>query len=296
MSCTICQHPKRQEIDRALAAGSATLAALSQAYGLSTSALHRHQAHLQAKMTRAGKRLQSNFLLTCYFWLSQALDLTMETAGAARAEGNYKLLLQAVSQGTRLINLILKQELPLEDQVVYAILTSPHWPAQAAFLPDDPNIMPKIRESLAAGFSTPCPAGPPPSAISVPPDDPDRTALQAAVSNSAPAPSISANRKLKTANRVPKKWEKGGKSAGNDGYAIDKKQQKQLVELEQKISQLDWPALIRGLPPDSARAPEKAILDQLRDSIPIPKDKPLSEYLHERSLLENREVTRPLHS
>ena len=62
MSCTICQHPQRQEIDRALVAGSATLAALSQQYQLSTSALHRHKAHLQAKVGRAKAQLQDNLL------------------------------------------------------------------------------------------------------------------------------------------------------------------------------------------------------------------------------------------
>ena len=58
MPCTICQHPKRQAIDQALITGSATLAALSQEYGLSTSALHRHKAHLQAKVNRAKDQLQ----------------------------------------------------------------------------------------------------------------------------------------------------------------------------------------------------------------------------------------------
>ena len=39
MSCTICNHPKRQEIDQALLAGSASLNALCKEHGLSTSAL-----------------------------------------------------------------------------------------------------------------------------------------------------------------------------------------------------------------------------------------------------------------
>ena len=47
MSCTVCQHPQRQEIDQVLVAGSATLNILSQEHGLSTSALHLHQV-LQA--------------------------------------------------------------------------------------------------------------------------------------------------------------------------------------------------------------------------------------------------------
>ena len=130
MSCTICNHPQRQKIDQALIAGSATLAALSQEYGLSTSALHRHKAHLQAKVSRAQDQLQDNLRQGCLFWLSQALEMTMQTAQAAQAEGNVKIVLQAVSQGTRLIKIILKQDLHLDDRLVYEILTSPQWASQ----------------------------------------------------------------------------------------------------------------------------------------------------------------------
>ena len=88
MSCTVCRHPKRQEIDQALAAGSAPLTALSQEHGLSTSSLHRHKAHLQVKMKQARKRLQNNLFQSFYFWLAKALEMTMETAEAAKAEKN----------------------------------------------------------------------------------------------------------------------------------------------------------------------------------------------------------------
>ena len=104
MSCTICQHPKRQEIDQALIAGSTTLAALSQEHGLSTSALHRHKAHLQANVNRAQDQLQDNLRQGCIFWLSQALEMAMATAKAAQTEGNFKVVLQALGHGTRIIN------------------------------------------------------------------------------------------------------------------------------------------------------------------------------------------------
>ncbi len=157
MPCTICNHPKRHEIDQALIAGSSTLAALGQEYGLSTSALHRHKAHLQAKVSRAKDQLQDNLRQGCIFWLSQALEMTMQTAKAAQAEGNGKIVLQAVSQGTRLIKIILKQDLHLDDRVIYAILASPGWSTQAALLPDDPRIMAMGRQSLAETLSSPCP-------------------------------------------------------------------------------------------------------------------------------------------
>jgi hypothetical protein len=248
-------------------------------------------------MQQARERLHHNLIQSCCFWLSQTLEMTMATATAARAEGNYKLLLQAVSQGTRLVNMLLKQEVPLDDRLVYAILSSPRWAAQTeSFLPDDPAIMTASREALAGTLSTPCPAAPPPSPAPASPENPDHAALQKDVSISAPLKSIAENRKPKTENRLPEKCEKSGNSPGNDCCIIDEEEQYRLVELEKKISQLDWAALIRGLPKDQARATEKAIMDQLWDSIPIPKDRPLSEYLHEQSLRGNQEATKPLNS
>jgi transposase-like protein len=49
MLCTVCNHPLRQAIDRALLSRTATLAQLSQKHDLSQSTLHRHKQHLQKK-------------------------------------------------------------------------------------------------------------------------------------------------------------------------------------------------------------------------------------------------------
>jgi hypothetical protein len=290
MSCTVCQHPQRREIDQALVAGSATLDALSKEHGLSTSALHRHKAHLQANMHQARERLQNNLLQSCYFWLSQALEMVMATAGAAQAEGNYRLLLQAVAQGTRLINLMLKQDLPLEDQVVHAMLTSPQWAGQAGLFPDDPKLLALGRESLGGIFSAPCPDAPPPAPTSASPAGLDQPALPAVQSNPAKPQLKTENRKLKTENRLLKtdsclsKWETGGKLAGNECYIMDEEEQYRLLELEKKISQLDLDALTQGLPPVAANDKLDALMEEIYNSIPIPKDKPLSAYLHEQSL------------
>ncbi len=157
MSCSICQHPQRQAIDQALMTGSATLAALSQEYGLSTSALHRHKAHLQAKVSRAQDRLQDNLRQGCLFWLSQAVEMATQTAQAAQAEGNGKLVLQAISLGTRLLNIMLKQDIHFDDRVVYQILASPQWTTQASLLPHDPQVLAAGRQALAGALLFPCP-------------------------------------------------------------------------------------------------------------------------------------------
>jgi hypothetical protein len=286
MPCTICNNPKRQEIDQALVAGSATLTALGQQYGLSTSALHRHKAHLQAKVSRAKDRLLDNLRQGCLFWLSQAVEMTMQTAQAAQAEGNGKVVLQAVSQGTRLITIILKQDLPLDDRLVYDILASPQWTSQPSLLPHNPEILSRSRQALSETLSTPCPEGTAPPSFPDSPVNLDLDALQTLfptlVQHPARKPQTD-NRKLKTKNHFCKR-EKSGKLPGNSECFIDEVEEYRLVELEKKIAQLDLEALTRDLPPRAANEKLEVIFEELYNSIPIPKDKPLSEYLHEQSL------------
>jgi hypothetical protein len=233
MPCTICQHPRHQEIDQALIAGSDTLAALAKQYNLSTSALDRHKAHLRAKVGRAKAKLVDYLQQNCLFWLSQMLEMTLRTAQAAEAEGNGKLVLQAASQGSRLINIIMKHEMPLDDRLVYRIITSPQWVTQGSLWPEDPEIMAGQRQDLAETFIVPCPdteadARPPISSE-------DLTAIQALVGSlNGPAAG-----QLKPENRLVAKREKSGKLPGKTVGKNNKYKGYQRDILNEKIFQKD---------------------------------------------------------
>ena len=211
MPCTVCQHPKRRDIDQALITGSATLAALSQEYGLSTSALHRHKAHLQANVNQAKAQLQDHLRQGCIFWLSQALEMSMQTARTAQAEGNGKVVLQAIRQGTRLINIILKQDLQMDDRIVYEIMASPQWSTQAGLLPSDARILSGSRQALTGILSTPCPETAAQPLSSNPLEDLDllQQAFSGLVSQPAPAP------------KHPQPRDKSGKVPGKTPFRKD---------------------------------------------------------------------------
>jgi hypothetical protein len=280
MSCSICQHPKRPEIDQALVAGSATLAALGQAYGLSTSALHRHKAHLQAKCDQAQDRLQDQVRQGCLFWLSQALEMTMQTATAAQTEGNGRLVLKALAQGTRLITLILKQDLRLDSNLVFEMLSSPQWATQAGLLPAEPNLMSMSRQSLAGLFSSPCPEN------ETRPESPgspaDLDLVQQLLQDlSSPAPPAPGGRQ---------QWKKSGKSPGKTPACKGNTEKCQQDTLWQKISGcLDFSSLARHLSPGTPGSNLDALFPELADAHNLPADKPLSEYLYEQSLKSGRE-------
>ena len=276
MSCTICNHPQRQAIDQALIAGSATLTTLSQEHGLSTSALHRHKAHLQANVTRAKDRLRENLRQGCLFWLSQALEMTMQTAQAAQADGNAKIVLQAVRQGTRLINIILKQDLPLDDRVIYQILASPQWATQTSLLPHDPKIMSMSRQALAGALSAPCPETA--AASSSPLSQADLDLLQANLQSLA-RPAAQPN----TGNRLSKQRDKTGKLPGKTALSNDNNVKNQQDELYEKIAGIiDLPSLAKNLTLGTQNS-------ELETLFPgkLPADIPLSEYIYEQSLRES---------
>jgi hypothetical protein len=278
MSCPICNHPDRQAIDEALVAGSATLAALSQQYRLSTSALHRHKAHLQAKVGRAKAQLQDNLLQGCLFWLTQALEMIMQTASAAQAEGSHKLVLQALAQGTRLITIILKHDLPLDDRTVFELLSSPQWADQSGLLPHDPNIMAKSRQSLTGIFSSPCPEG-----EALPEDLDTLQAILSTLTQPPDTPPKTANRKPETQNRPFKQWEKSGKSAGKIPPKVNKTEQDQGDKLLQKIAGIDLASLLHA-PVGAADSPLASLFQAPGDDQKIPTDIPLAEFIYEKSL------------
>jgi hypothetical protein len=279
MPCTVCQHPKRRDIDQALITGSATLAALSQEYGLSTSALHRHKAHLQANVNQAKAQLQDHLRQGCIFWLSQALETNIQITQTAQAEGNIKLVLQAAQQGIRLITIFLKQDIPLSDQALYATLTSPQWTAEASLLPHDPKIMALSRQSLAGTLASPCPDTVAPAASPVSPEDLDL--VQQLLSDlSCPGT---------TGPKPGQQRKKSGKLPGKTSCRKHNNEKYQEDKLYEKISEImDSRPLSQNLPLETGNSKLDTLFQQLAKGGEIPGNKPLSEYIYEQSLLENQ--------
>ncbi len=285
MPCTICQHPKRQDIDQALVAGSATLAALSQEYGLSTSALHRHKAHLQAKVSRAQDQIQDNLRQGCLFWLSQAVEMATQTAQAAQAEGNGKLVLQAISLGTRLLNIMLKQDIYFDARVVYEILASPQWTTQASLLPHDPQILAAGRQALAGALLFPCPdASAQPSSPASLEDLDHLTENLLNLAQPAVQPKT-VDRKLKTGNRHFNNRDKGGKLPGKTPSCKGNGQDYQQVKLYEKIA--GSLGLLSPTRTAALQTPNSKL--ETLFSGKIPADMPLSEYIYEQNLKDNQD-------
>src|SRR5215217_4659997 len=124
-SCTICEHPDRETIDRALVGDSSNLS-VSSLFGVSESAVRRHKSnHLPAKlvMAQAAEEVaQADDLL------DQVRDLYVRTLAileAAEESSQHRTALSAIREARSNLELLAKLLGELDDRPQVNILISP---------------------------------------------------------------------------------------------------------------------------------------------------------------------------
>jgi hypothetical protein len=160
MKCSVCHHPRRQDIDHALLAGSLTLSALSQNFGPSLSALWRHKKHLQEKMRQAEKRLEANLRQGYLFKLNQTLAEVEIASAKAQAADNVDQVFKGARVKNRLIRDLSKMEAPWDTHTVYRLVASTQWQSQDCLLPTEPEFLTTGHKILANALFCPCPEPP----------------------------------------------------------------------------------------------------------------------------------------
>ena len=126
-SCTICEHPDREAIDRSLV-GDASNLSVSSLFGVSESAVRRHKAnHLPAKlvMAQAAEEVaQADDLL------QQVRDLqsrALAILGKAEAAGDLRTALGAIREARGNLELLAKLLGELDERPVVNLDVSPEW-------------------------------------------------------------------------------------------------------------------------------------------------------------------------
>jgi hypothetical protein len=126
-SCTICEHPDREAIDRSLVGDSSNLS-VSSLFGVSESAVRRHKAnHLPAKlvMAQAAEEVaQADDLL------QQVRDLqsrALAILGKAEAAGELRTTLGAIREARGNLELLAKLLGELDERPVVNLDVSPEW-------------------------------------------------------------------------------------------------------------------------------------------------------------------------
>jgi len=127
--CTVCKHPKRDEIDRLLAPTDANFAAISRQFaGLSEDALKRHkESHISKLLSKAEdikEAAKADNLLEDIKSLREKATIILEKAEKA---GDLKTALLGIREARGCIELLAKVEGQLKDGPQITIINNPEW-------------------------------------------------------------------------------------------------------------------------------------------------------------------------
>lgn len=126
-TCTVCSHPERETMDRALVEGVAFPALVAE-YRVSKDALSRHKAnHLPAKLVMAEK---AGEVAGADDLLGRAQDLQARTLAileAAESTQQHRTALSAIREARGNLELLAKLVGQLDDRPQVNITLSPQW-------------------------------------------------------------------------------------------------------------------------------------------------------------------------
>jgi len=147
-SCTLCEHPKREEIDRALVGETSNLS-VSSVFGVSESAVRRHKAnHLPAKLAKAHEAKEvsraDDLLGQVRILQSKTLSILLRAEGA----GDLRTALSAVREARGNVELLAKLSGELDERPVVNLNVSPEWLELRTVIVGALALHPDARESV----------------------------------------------------------------------------------------------------------------------------------------------------
>ncbi len=126
-SCTVCTHPERRDIDKALAAGG-NVREMSALFRVSEDALSRHKRdHLPAVLVKAQEEEDVRAALDVVRQLRTINGAALTVLKEARDAGDGDLALKAIDRIHRQIELQAKLLGELDERPTVNIIVSPAW-------------------------------------------------------------------------------------------------------------------------------------------------------------------------
>jgi hypothetical protein len=126
-ACNVCQHDRRGEIDRALAAGQ-SLREMSALFRVSEDSLARHRdAHIPKAVQKAQEAEEVAHGLDVVAQLKAINGVTMQILEEARQQRNPDIALKAIDRIQRQIELQAKLLGDLDERPQVNVVLSPEW-------------------------------------------------------------------------------------------------------------------------------------------------------------------------
>ena len=147
-TCSICIHADREAIDRALVAGG-TLRKIAEQYSVSSTALHRHKAHIPpavAKAHEAEEVAEADRLLSA---VRDLMVSAIETIDQAEHAGELRTKLAAIREARETAKLLLEVYGELQTAPTITIINTPEWVEIRAVIVSALDPYPDARQAVA---------------------------------------------------------------------------------------------------------------------------------------------------
>ncbi len=149
-TCKACKHPKRTEIDVALAAGE-SLRNIASRYGMSDAALCRHKAHASASLVRASERREESIGASVLRQLQSLCQRTERILSRAERKGADRTFILAARELRESLGAVYKVTL---DSTA---TNPPHNPSSCPFCSSEQYqqvMISSVRNALGVGQPT----------------------------------------------------------------------------------------------------------------------------------------------
>ena len=151
--CSVCGHPARQAIDKALVADTA-FPALAALYRVSEDALGRHKAnHLPATLARAQDAAEAAHADDLLGQVRNLRDKALGILKTAEDAGQLTVALAAIREARATLELLAEMEGEINRQPVINLLVMPEWLALRARIATALVPYPEARAALAEVLS-----------------------------------------------------------------------------------------------------------------------------------------------
>lgn len=152
-TCTVCAHPKREEIDKALAAGVSAAEISGRYRTIGERAVRRHKAnHLPARVAKAQEVEDVREALDVINQLKAINAASLHILKEAREQGKQGTALAAIDRIHKQIELQAKLLGELDDSPVVNIVLSAEWIQVRTVLLSALSPYPEARSAVAGGL------------------------------------------------------------------------------------------------------------------------------------------------
>jgi hypothetical protein len=148
--CTICEHPKRREIDRALVVPTANIHKISQEFAVSYDSLYRHHHnHLPEKVRKSAVLKEIREADRNVRVVDALLGKAVKILQDAEASGDLRTALNAIRTALEVVRTLAELTGELQAGPQVQIVNSPQWVELRAIILQTLEPFPEARIRLA---------------------------------------------------------------------------------------------------------------------------------------------------